>query len=90
MTYKAATAYFAAAVVTAVAVAWNLKGDLGEIQQDVAVIKAQLASSVHVDAPGAQAEAVSIVQIHPNREIVQQSVRTIEETKRLVENSNAR
>lgn len=43
-----------------------------------------------INQPTAFAQAINVVQIHPNREIVQQSVRTIEETKRLVENSNAR
>lgn len=51
VTYKAATGYFAAAVLTAGALGWNIKGeisDVGEkvsvVREDVAVVKVKLDS----------------------------------------------
>lgn len=99
VTYKAATAYFAGAVVTAAAVAWNLKGDLGDIskdvgsvRQDVAVIRVELSSinrTAAVETQDVNQAQYLFVKLPPGeQELKDQRIREILSEKRLIRGTN--
>lgn len=82
VTYKAATAYFAAAVATAFAMGWSIESEVNEVsekisyvREDVAVIKVELGAltkTASVEAPDMDQAQYVLVQLPPGPAEAQQ------------------